>query len=241
MRDDEPIGVDERDLDDAALEALAEAHARRPPAALEARVRAAAEVEARVRRARRALLRWRLAGSVAAAAALVLGGLLSRATQLADQRSVQLSALARDNAALTERLDEQGRTLVALRTSVESQAGVLRVLAGPRPLVATLEAKLDLPARGRVVVDPTSGEAAVVLTGLDPAMNGKVYELWAIRGTQVPEPAGLLTVAQDGSVLARVDRVPQPGDVTAFAVSIEPFGGSKAPTGPVVLVGPIAS
>ena len=240
MRDDDPIGVDERTLDDAALEALAEAHARKPPAGLDARLRAAAVADARERRTRRALLRWRIAGSLAAGLALAFGALLPRATRLADERGVQLAALAQENVSLSDRIEAQGRTLAALRTSVESQAGVHRVLAGPTPRVATLEAKLDVRARGRVVVDPTSGDAAVVLSGMDASMNGKVYELWAIRGTQPPEPAGLLTVAQDGTVLARVDAVPQPAEVTAFAVSIEPTGGSKSPTGPVVLVGAVA-
>jgi len=239
MRDD-LIGVDERALDDAALEALAEAHARKAPAGLDARLIARAVAERRERRMRSALLRWRVGGTVAAALAIAFGSLLARATRLADDRGVELAALARENASLSDRIEAQGRTLAALRTSVESQAGVLRVLAGPTPRVATLAAKLDVRARGRVVVDPTTGDTAVMLTGMDPSMNGKVYELWAIRGTQPPEPAGLLTVAQDGTVTARVDAVAQPAEVTAFAVSIEPTGGSKSPTGPIVLVGAIA-
>jgi len=239
MRDDDPIGVDERALDDAALEALAEAHARKAPAGLDARLIATAVAERRERRTRGALLRWRIGGVVAAALAITFGALLPRATRLADERGAQLAALAKENASLSDRIEAQGRTLAALRTSIESQAGVLRVLAGPTPRVATLEAKLDVRARGRVV-DPTTGDTAVVLTGMDASMNGKVYELWAIRGSQPPEPAGLLTVAQDGTVLARVDAVPQPAQVTAFAVSIEPTGGSKSPTGPIVLVGAIA-
>jgi len=240
MRDDGPSGVDERALDDAALEALAEAHARKPPAGLDARLRAAAVVDARERRMRSALVRWRIGGSIAAVLAIAFGWMLPRATRLADERGAQLAALAQENASLSERIEAQGRTLAALRTSVESQAGVLRVLAGPTPRVATMEAKLDKRARGRVVVDPASGDAAVLLSGLDASMNGKVYELWAIRGTQPPEPAGLLAVAQDGTVLARVDPVPRAGEVTAFAVSIEPTGGSKSPTGPIVLVGAVA-
>jgi anti-sigma-K factor RskA len=240
MRDDQPIGVDDRALDDLALEALAEAHARQPPDSLGGRLLAAAAVEARTRRTRRALLRWRIAAVAAAAVAVTLGGLLVQANRVVDQRTAQLGALARDNVALSQKVDAQARNLASLHDAVDSQAGVLRVLAGPKPLVATLEAKLTVPARGRVVVDPTSGDAAVLLSGLDAAMNGKVYELWAIRGAQPPEPAGLLTVAQDGTVLSRVGRVSQPADVTAFAVSIEPFGGSKAPTGPVVLAGPVA-
>jgi hypothetical protein len=241
MRDDGPIGVDERALDDAALEALAEAHARQPPAGLATRLLAAAAADAGVARTRRALVRWRIGGAVAASVAVALGGLLARATRLADERSVQLMALARENVSLAGKVEAQTRDLAALHDSIESQAGVLRVLAGPRPLVATLEAKLDVPARGRVVVDPTTGDAAVLLSGLDAAMNGKVYELWTIRGTQPPEPAGLLRVALDGSILARVGNVSRPGEVTAFAVSIEPSGGSKSPTGPIVLAGAVAS
>lgn len=41
--------------------------------------------------------------------------------------------------------------------------------------------------------------------------------------------------------MTRVERVPNPEQVTAFAVSIEPTGGPSTPTGPVVLVGAVTS
>jgi len=34
-------------------------------------------------------------------------------------------------------------------------------------------------------------------------------------------------------------KLEHPTEITAFAVSIEPAGGSKSPTGPIVLVGPV--
>ena len=248
MRDDEAIDVTEPALDDAVLEALAELHAEPPPPRLGARVFAAAAADVPLRRGRAALRRWRIVGAVAASVALGLGGWLAASQRLATAERAELArardatrALAGENAGLSAKLETQGRQLAALQDSVAAQAGVLRILAAPRPRVATLEAKLDVPAHGRVLLDPTSGAAAALLAGLDPALAGKVYELWTIRGTEAPEPAGLLTVASDGTAWARIDTLARPGEVTAFAVSIEPAGGSPSPTGPIVLVGPVAA
>ena len=66
-----------------------------------------------------------------------------------------------------------------------------------------------------------------------------MYELWAIRGQNPPEPAGLLAVVSEQAVATKVATVERPGEVTAFAVSVEPTGGSTSPTGPIVLVGPV--
>jgi anti-sigma-K factor RskA len=248
MRDDEMVDVTDPALDDAVLEALAELHAEPPPPALAARVLAAAAAERSLRDTRGALQRWRLVGAVAASLAVVLAGLLVASQRLAADRKAEIAGareqqrdLARDNAALAAKLDAQTRQLAALEASVGAQAGVLRVLAAPRPRVATLAPKTDVPMQGRVLVDPATGAAAALLAGLDPALAGRVYELWTIRGSEAPEPAGLLTVAPDGTAWTRVERLSRPDAVTAFAVSIEPAGGSPSPTGPIVLVGPVAA
>jgi anti-sigma-K factor RskA len=94
---------------------------------------------------------------------------------------------------------------------------------------------------GRVLVDAASGDAAIVLSGLAPIEEGKAYELWAIRGKKAPEPAGMVAVSDEHGGALRVPSVPRPSEVTAFAVSIEPRGGSTSPTGPIVLVGAVAS
>ena len=239
MRDDAAIVVDDRALEDAVLVALAEAYAEAPPAALKARIVAMAAADVAAAGTRRALGRWRVVGSIAAGAVVALGALALRLHGSAGARGAELQALARDHAALTAKLDAQTRTLAALHESIEAGTGVLRVLARPKPLVATLEAKLDGTAAGRVVVDPTSGDAAVLLSGLDPTLESRVYELWTIRGAAPPEPAALVTVSADGTAWARIASLPQPSAVTAFAVSIEPVGGSPAPTGPIVLVGAV--
>jgi anti-sigma-K factor RskA len=240
MPEDPSIGVDERPLDDAALEALAAAHATPPPPRLRGRILAAARREQeRERRMRRLASRWRVVGAVAAGLVVVLGGLLGREAYNAGRLAWDLTALRQTNTELSARVDRQERTLAGLREAVAAQAEVLRVLAAPRTLSAALAPKAGAAGGGRVLVDAASGETAVVLSGMTVPGEGKTYELWAIRGDQPPEPAGLFAVGAGGAIAARGARVDDPGAVTAFAVSIEPAGGSPTPTGPIVLVGAV--
>jgi anti-sigma-K factor RskA len=241
VAEDPTIGVDERLLDDAALEALAETCATPPRPALRARVLAAARQDALLGRRAAALQRWRLTGAAAATVALALGGLLARESRQGATLAGELAALGQQNRELAAQLAAQGRTLAGLREALATQAHVVRVLAGPRTLSAALApTPQGGAASGRVMVDPASGETAVVVAGLGPAPAGRVYALWAIRGERPPEPAGLFAGSAEGPVTARTDTVVRPAEVTAFAVSIEPAGGSPSPTGPVVLAGPVA-
>jgi anti-sigma-K factor RskA len=240
MEPERPIGVDERPLDDAALEALAEAHATAPPPGLRDRLLAAAKAEVRTAREKRIASRWRIVGSVAAGVALVLGGLLAQESYRAGELAWESQQLRASNEELMARIGAQEKTLVGLQQALAAQAQVMRILAGPRTVTAALEPQEGARGAGRVVVDAASGEAAVVLAGVPPPPPGKTYELWAIRGDKAPEPAGLFTVGPDGVVATRTERVVRPEEVAAFAVSIEPEGGSTSPTGPIVLVGKVA-
>ena len=131
MRDDPVIGVDDRELDDATLEALAEAYATPPPPLLRERILGEARRDVDAGRIGRVLHRWRLVGAVAAGAALALGVLLSREQRMARQRSAEVQALASANAALTERVEEQVRSVASLREALAAQAQVLRVVGAP--------------------------------------------------------------------------------------------------------------
>ena len=239
MADERLIGADDRALDDAALEALAEAHATPPPAALRDRVVADVRHEAAARRAQVHARRWRLVGAAAAMLAVVAGGAVLSERSRLDARTAQVRELARANAALEARIENQGRALVDLRDSLAAQAQVLRLVGSPTTLRAALAAQPSHRGAGQVVVERDSGDAVVVLTGLRSTGEDEVYELWAIRGEAAPEPAGLIPVGADGTAARPIGRVPDPATVTAFAVSLEPAGGSPSPTGPIVLVGTV--
>ena len=249
------IGVDERELDDAALEALAEAYETPPPPRLRDRVILGARQDAETRRTKALVTRTRMVGAIAAGLALVFAGLLARELRLrADQvgdiaamkgRNEELtrevSAVAGRNTELASQLEQQGRALAGMREALDAQSEILRLVGGPRVLTAALAPQKGVTGAGRVLVDANTGETAVVLSGLVPAGTGKAYELWAIRGKKAPEPAGLIAVAAGAGSATQMPKVARPTEVTAFAVSIEPSAGSTSPTGPIVLVGAVAS
>ena len=81
-------------------------------------------------------------------------------------------------------------------------------------------------ADGALVVAP-GGEAALVLTGLDPAPAGRTYEAWVIADAK-PRPAGLFDVREERTVVALERPVPAGATV---AVTLEPEGGVEEPTG----------
>jgi anti-sigma-K factor RskA len=70
--------------------------------------------------------------------------------------------------------------------------------------------------------------------GLAPAPAGKVYQAWIIPPKQQPIPEPTFSVSSDGSGSVQIIAAPQQGDVVA--VTLEPVGGSKAPTTKPVLV-----
>jgi anti-sigma-K factor RskA len=75
-------------------------------------------------------------------------------------------------------------------------------------------------------------------TGLAPLPAGQTYQLWIISGRSAPISNGwIFKTDAAGSVttlFATPTTLPQP---TAIAVTVEPDGGTLAPTGAMQLVG----
>ncbi|MGM7669725.1 anti-sigma factor domain-containing protein [Microbacterium sp. A93] len=77
-----------------------------------------------------------------------------------------------------------------------------------------------------------NGEAVLAVRDLPDPADGHDYQLWTIQGEQPPQPAGLLQV-QGGRALVRMQQVPAGA---AMAVTVEPDGGSEAPTTEPIVV-----
>jgi len=73
---------------------------------------------------------------------------------------------------------------------------------------------------------PTAqGVTGVTVSGFAPAPDGKIYELWVIEGSQ-PHPAGFFTGGE-----TQVVKLSRPAPVgSTVAATLEPTGGSDAPT-----------
>ena len=78
----------------------------------------------------------------------------------------------------------------------------------------------------------------VFFNHLPPTAADKSYQLWVIRA-DMPEPqsAGTFEVGLDGKATLGVTDLPVNTEIKAFALTLEPRGGGKSPTGPKVLVG----
>ncbi len=84
-----------------------------------------------------------------------------------------------------------------------------------------------------VVYLPATGEAVLTAESLAPAPDGQTYQAWVI-GDGPPQPAGLFAGGADRIVIL-LEHPLQPGE--AVGVTLEPAGGSPAPTGDVLFLG----
>jgi hypothetical protein len=137
-------------------------------------------------------------------------------------------------------LIEQLKTAEAQTAQVQQRSmGLVHDVSSERN---TIEDLMD-PAAQRYSV--TGGEIVRVRDRLYITMHdmaqpphGKVYEAWTIpRGAKTPEPS--LTFLPDAHGVAVVALPPPASATQTVEVSIEPDGGSKAPTGTPLIVQPL--
>ena len=127
-------------------------------------------------------------------------------------------------AALSRDLSGKDR-VIATQSSAIAASGTAKPIAGTTANAST---------RGELLRLANDQAAVLTISGLPPLANGNVYEVWFVAGN-TPVSAGLFSPNPDGSWSGLVR-----GDVTnaqAIAISVEPPGGSAAPTGDIVAKG----
>ena len=103
-------------------------------------------------------------------------------------------------------------------------------------IVAAADKRVRLVPRGGFAGEGSvyvadNGRAALVVSRMPDPGRGRAYQLWAIRGSK---PLSVVVVAGKG----RIERTfGWRGAADAFAVTIEPAGGSPVPTSDPVLQG----
>ena len=105
-------------------------------------------------------------------------------------------------------------------------------------LVSTPRA--DAVLRARAIYDARSQRAQFVFSDLrTPA--GRVYQLWAIEGSQL-RSLGAIKTDESGRAVVRINNAGDPNRLTEFGVSLENAGVSTnaaGPSGPLVMMGKI--
>ena len=204
-----------------------------PPAALRARVLEAAMAATTTTTVpvgaagRAGVLPWALAAAASIAAGVFGLGWWNAAEQLARTEN-DLQAARQTLAAAQSRVaDAQS---VADRLTRE-----LSVLSAPDVVRVDLKGQPAAPAAtGRVHWSRSRG-ATLTADNLPPLDAGRVYQLWFVTAGP-PVSAVILTPDAAGRLEAVM---PSPAGVepTAFALTVEPAGGSLGPTGAMLLVG----
>lgn len=152
-------------------------------------------------------------GPALAGAAIAIALLLGARTVQLQQNVTTLTSQLRDQQVLLDVLREPGTRLVTLRPS-------------PNDPQATVQ----------LLVNVDRGRAYAVATELPALPADQTYQLWLIAEGENPTSAGVFDVSQRGSAVVPID-VERPLDqFAAVAISIEPEGGSAAPTTTPLLV-----
>ncbi|ANH67645.1 anti-sigma factor domain-containing protein [Mitsuaria sp. 7] len=136
----------------------------------------------------------------------------------------------------------RGLSAMALAASVALAVVVIRPVPEAAPVVIVLRSTpegVELVKTGFVASVSADGRA-LVLKPLAPVVVDAAHalELWAVPKAGAPRSLGLIA---SGDVPTTVTRANLLDDTQAFAVSLEPSGGSRTgkPTGPIVSAGGI--
>jgi anti-sigma-K factor RskA len=93
--------------------------------------------------------------------------------------------------------------------------------------------------QGRVFVNRTGG-LVFTASGLPQLANNRTFELWLVPPRGTPRPAGLFQADANNDAVRVSSAQVNPADTAAVAVSVEPTGGSPAPTTTPIIVVPLS-
>ena len=230
VRDD-----DRPELEPPLLQGLAQAVPQvDPPHALRARVLASVAVAPAAKAPASRSVLWGLATAASLALAAGLG-------MYASQLRARIGTLEQ------ELVDARTRASVAEQRAADA----LQTASGARLAVAVLTspdvARIDLAGQAPVAPGASarafwSRSRGMVFTAsnLPPLPAGRVYQLWVVTKEPAPLSAGLLTPDAQGGVNETFNTPPDIPQPVALAVTIEPAGGVKAPTGDKYLIGTVS-
>ncbi len=176
---------------------------------------------------------WLGLGSAAAVViiALLIGYNISLSNRLNDQLA--------QNQNLENQLLEQQTELAALEKVLGTQSEALAFLENPNVVIINMvKTEPGLKAVGRMLWNTEDDEALFYGINLPQIPEGKTYQLWAIAG-DVPKNAGVFQVDSEGNNHHVIKSLSDFGDISTFAVSLEPAGGVPSPTGEIYLAGEI--
>ena len=115
---------------------------------------------------------------------------------------------------------------------------MVNTLTSPESKQITLAPVKTFPQpQGKAYYVSSSGHLIFLANNLAPLPPGKVYELWLIPPAGSPIPAGLFQPDSRGTATVINPPLPIGVEAKAFAITVEPTGGSPAPTSQPIMLG----
>ena len=150
--------------------------------------------------------------------------------ELVSERQAR-EAIERDRDATLQNLVSAERALDVARLELD-------LLADPAARVLALRGTGHAPAvAGRATLAADEDRVQVAVNNLDAVAADQVYQLWVLTSGNPPTSLGTFA-ADGGSARLSVDLPPTDAAIDAVAISLEPAGGSPAPTGKIIAVAP---
>jgi len=127
--------------------------------------------------------------------------------------------------------------IVSLNVKYASQKEITEFLNNPDVVIINLvNLQPHLKSVGRVLWNSEENDAIFYALNLPNVPTGKIYQLWVIADGQ-PKSAGVFNVDSRGNNHFKIKSLSNFGDISKFAVTLEPADGVPLPTGAMYLAG----
>lgn len=128
------------------------------------------------------------------------------------------------------------REVSTLSSQIQTQQQVVAVLRDPNTRLVTLRSQPGAPQSAvQLLVNSERGTAYAVANNLPTLAQDRTYQLWLIDGG-APQSAGIFRVDAQGTATIPLQVRKSLDQYKAVAISVEPAGGSPAPTTNPILV-----
>jgi anti-sigma-K factor RskA len=113
------------------------------------------------------------------------------------------------------------------------------ILSGPSTTEASFGGGQPRPPQGKVFVNPSRG-VLLIASNLPRTPADKIYEMWIIRKSDKPIPAGLFQSRDDGNAMHVRPGIVDLASTSAVAVTVENPAGADQPTTTPLIVAALA-
>lgn len=128
-------------------------------------------------------------------------------------------------------MDTLSQTLSSKVAALNSEVNILKHPGMKSIELSGMEVAPD--AKAMVYANVTTGESYLEIMNLPAAPEGMQYQFWGIVDGK-PVDAGMITIDADSTGIHPMKTIP---NSTAYAISLEPKGGSQSPTGKIYVMG----